>query len=64
MQNTSITDNKIAKEFSIHEYGHEVVKELATKLYRNPIAVYREAISNALDAMIPYPTTEERIKIY
>ena len=52
------------EHFSIHEYGPGVVKELATKLYRNPIAVYREAISNALDAMIPYPTNEQRIEIF
>jgi hypothetical protein len=52
------------EEFSPHEYGPGVVKELATKLYRNPIAAYREAISNALDAMIPYPTNEHRIEIF
>ena len=52
------------EEFSTHEYGPGVVKELATKLYRNPIAAYREAISNALDAMIPYPTNEQRIEIF
>ena len=52
------------EHFSIHEYGPGVVKELATKLYRNPIAAYREAISNALDAMIPYPTNEQRIEIF
>ena len=51
------------EEFSKHEYGPGVVKELATKLYRNPIAAYREAISNALDAMIPYPPSEHRIEI-
>jgi len=42
----------------------EIVKELATNLYRNPIAVYREDISNALDAMIPYPLIEHRIEIF
>ena len=52
------------EEFSPHEYGPGVVRELATKLYRNPIAAYREAISNALDAMIPYPTNEHRIEIF
>ena len=52
------------EHFSIHEYGPGVVKELATKLYKNPIAAYREAISNALDAMIPYPTNEHRIEIF
>ena len=52
------------KQFSPHEFGPGVVKELATNLYRNPIAVYREAISNALDAMIPYPLIEHRIDIF
>ena len=52
-----------SEEFSKHKYGPGVVKELATKLYGNPIASYREAISNALDAMIPYPPSEHRIEI-
>jgi Histidine kinase-, DNA gyrase B-, and HSP90-like ATPase len=52
------------KQISTHKFGPGVVKELATKLYRNPIAAYREAISNALDAMIPYPTNEHRIEIF
>jgi Histidine kinase-, DNA gyrase B-, and HSP90-like ATPase len=52
------------KQFSPHEFGPGIVKELATKLYRNPIAVYREAISNALDAMIPYSANEQRIEIF
>ena len=52
------------RQISIHEFGPGVVKELATKLYRNPIAAYREAISNALDAMIPYPPNEHRIEIF
>ena len=52
------------KQFSLHEFGPGVVKELATYLYRNPIAAYREAISNALDAMIPYPLIEPRIEIF
>ena len=52
------------EQFSIHEYGPGVVIELATKLYGNPIAAYREAISNALDAMIPYPISEQRIEIF
>src|SRR5690606_26003023 len=51
-------------QFSPHEFGPGIVKELATKLYRNPIAVYREAISNALDAMIPYSANEQRIEIF
>ena len=50
--------------FSNHEYGSGVIKELATKLYKNPIAAYREAISNALDAMIPYPVNEQQIDIF
>ena len=50
--------------FSNHEYGSGVIKELATKLYKNPIAAYREAISNALDAMIPYPINEQKIEIF
>ena len=52
------------KRFSPHEFGPGIVKELATNLYRNPIAAYREAISNALDAMIPYPPSEHRIEIF
>ncbi len=52
------------KQISKHRFGPGVVKELATKLYRNPIAVYREAVSNALDAMIPYPFNEQRIEIF
>jgi hypothetical protein len=50
--------------FSKHEYGSGIVEELATKLYKNPIAAYREAISNALDAMIPYPINEQKIEIF
>ena len=52
------------KQVSPHEFGHGIVKELATNLYGNPIAAYREAISNALDAMIPYPLIEHRIEIF
>lgn len=52
------------KKFSLHEFGSGIVKELATNLYRNPIAAYREAISNALDAMIPYQLIEHRIEIF
>jgi hypothetical protein len=51
------------KQFLPHEFGPGVVKELATNLYRNPIAAYREAISNALDTMIPYHLSEQRIEI-
>lgn len=50
-------------EFSKHDFGPGVLKELATKLYKNPIAAFREAVSNALDAMVPYPN-DLRIEIY
>jgi hypothetical protein len=46
------------KQFSLHEFGPRVVTVLATNLYRNPIAAYREAISNAHYAVIPYPSIE------
>jgi hypothetical protein len=41
-------------QVSKHEFGPGVIRELATKLYRIPISAYREVVSNALDAMVPY----------
>jgi hypothetical protein len=41
-------------EISRHEFGPGVLPELSTKLYRNPIAAFREVVSNAFDAMIPF----------
>ena len=37
--------------FTQHKFGAGTVRELATKLYRGPTVVFREAISNAIDAM-------------
>ncbi|MDQ6667532.1 MAG: hypothetical protein M3Y53_04800, partial [Thermoproteota archaeon] len=52
-------------DFTQHKFGVGTLRELATKLYRNPIAAYREAVSNALDAMIPYESEEKpRVEIY
>jgi Histidine kinase-, DNA gyrase B-, and HSP90-like ATPase len=42
----------MSEEVSKHEFGPGVIPELATRLYNNPIATFREAVSNALDAMI------------
>ena len=44
-----------------HEFGSGTLRELAS-LYKNPIAAIREAVSNGLDAMIPYPENQ-RIEI-
>ena len=41
-----------------HEFGSGTLRELAS-LYKNPIAAIREAVSNGLDAMIPYPENQK-----
>jgi hypothetical protein len=52
-------------EFTQHKFGAGTLRELATKLYRTPIAAYREAVSNALDAMVPFEKEQEpRVEIY
>jgi HSP90 family molecular chaperone len=52
----------MSEEIVKHEFGPGVLRELATKLYKNPISAFREGVSNALDAMIPYPENQ-RIEI-
>jgi Histidine kinase-, DNA gyrase B-, and HSP90-like ATPase len=48
-----------------HEFGPGVLRELSTKLYRNPLAALREAVSNSFDAMSPYEMEiAPKIKIY
>ena len=47
-----------------HEFGPGVIRELATRLYRSQMAIYREAVSNAIDAMVPYLHTENKVEIY
>jgi len=39
-----------------HEFGPGLLPELSIKLYKNPLAALREAISNSFDAMSPYET--------
>ena len=52
-------------DFTQHKFGAGTLRELATKLYRSPIAAYREAVSNALDAMVPFEREEKpRVEIY
>src|SRR4051794_11349137 len=52
-------------ELSKHEFGPGTLRELSTKLYKSPIAAFREVVSNAFDAMIPYEKegTSPRIEI-
>jgi hypothetical protein len=45
-----------------HEFGSGTLRELAS-LYKNPIAAIREAVSNGLDAMVPY-AENHRIEIH
>lgn len=47
-----------------HEFGKGLVKELATKLYKTPLAGIREAVSNAFDAMALLPNEKHRVEIY
>jgi Histidine kinase-, DNA gyrase B-, and HSP90-like ATPase len=48
-----------------HEFGPGVLDELSTKLYKNPLAALREAVSNSFDAMSPYEMEiDPKIKIY
>lgn len=48
-----------------HKFGPGVVSELSTKLYKNPLAAVREAVSNSFDAMSPFEEREDpRIEIY
>jgi hypothetical protein len=49
-----------------HEFGPGVIPELSTKLYRNPLAALREAVSNSFDAMSPYEEEgiEPKIEIH
>lgn len=49
------------EEVSKHEFGPGVIPELATRLYKVSIAAFREGVSNALDAMIPFE--EKRVEI-
>jgi hypothetical protein len=51
-------------DFTQHKFGPGTLRELATKLYKSPIAVYREGISNAIDAMTPYEKEEAKVEIY
>jgi HSP90 family molecular chaperone len=51
-------------DFTQHKFGPGTLRELATKLYRSPIAVYREAVSNAIDAMTPYEKEETKVEIF
>lgn len=48
-------------QISSHQFGPGVIRELATKLYKSPISAFREAVSNGLDAMIPF--NDKRIEI-
>jgi Histidine kinase-, DNA gyrase B-, and HSP90-like ATPase len=46
-------------------FGRGLIREISKYVYKNPIVVYREAVSNALDAMDPYREQEKpRVKIY
>lgn len=47
-----------------HEFGKGLVRELATKLYKTPLAGIREAVSNACDAMALLPNDKQRVEIY
>ena len=50
--------------FTPHKFGPGILRELGTTLYRSPLAVYREAISNAIDAMTPYEKQEAKVEIF
>jgi hypothetical protein len=39
-------------------FGRGLIREISKYVYKNPIVVYREAVSNALDAMDPYREQE------
>jgi hypothetical protein len=46
-------------------FGRGLIREISKYVYKNPIVVYREAVSNALDAMDPYRELEKPcMKIY
>ena len=51
-------------DFTPHRFGPGTLRELGTKLYRSPLAVYREAVSNAIDAMTPYEKQEAKVEIF
>jgi hypothetical protein len=51
-------------DFTQHKFGPGILRELATKLYRSQVAAYREAVSNALDAMTPYEKEEAKVEIF
>lgn len=40
-------------------FGRGLIREISKYIYKNPIVVYREAVSNALDAMDPYREQED-----
>ena len=54
----------VETEIFEHEMGKNLVRELATKLYKNPMAGIREGVSNAFDAMALLPLEEQRVEIY
>lgn len=37
-----------------HEIGPMLIRELATILYKSSVSAYKEAVSNALDTMVPF----------
>ena len=46
-------------------FGRGLIREISKYVYKNPIVVYREGVSNGLDAMDPYREQEDpRIEIY
>jgi hypothetical protein len=46
-------------------FGRGLIPEISKYIYKNPIVVYREDVSNALDAMDPYRELEApRVEIH
>ena len=46
-------------------FGRGLIREISKYVYKNPIVIYREAVSNALDAMDPYREQEDpRVEVY